>query len=280
MKVFISWSKPLSKKVAESLSDWLQSFPLVIEPWVSGPDIDPGTRWNNELSEALEDTNFGIICITKDNQKAPWICFEAGALSKTIEKSRVVPYLIDIRPEQLEHPLKQFQAVEANKTGTLKLLMTLFKVAGNINLSETKIIRTFEKWWPDLEKEIETAKNEASEPNIPGKELSLQEIKSSLDLAIELLESLSTRSVIMAKLADVIYSKIIVVTKNKPGIIAKLTSVIQSLGANISRSTMKIKGRHYNVSISLQVIDNDHLNTVIEAVEKVEDVISVLIPVG
>jgi hypothetical protein len=66
MKVFISWSKPLSKKVAESLSDWLQLFPLIIEPWISGPDIDPGTRWNKELSEALEDTNFGIICITKE----------------------------------------------------------------------------------------------------------------------------------------------------------------------------------------------------------------------
>jgi predicted amino acid-binding ACT domain protein len=189
-----------------------------------------------------------------------------------------VPYLIDIRPEQLEHPLKQFQAIEANKIGTLKLLMTLFKLAGNINLSENKIIRAFEKWWPDLEKEIETAKKESSEPNIPEKEISLQEIKSSLDLAMELLESLSTRSVKWAIDPNLLYSDMIVVTRNKPGIITKITKVMQSLGVNITRSGMRIKGGQYNVSISLEVMDNDHLKKIIEAVKKLEDVISVHIP--
>jgi len=230
MKVFISWSKPLSKRIAESLSDWLKYFPLSIEPWVSGPDIDPGSRWNKELSEALQDTNLGILCITKNNQKSPWICFEAGALAKTIEKSHVIPYLVNITPGLLEHPLKQFQAIEANKIGTLNLLKILFKLTKNSNLSENNLIRAFEKWWPDLENDIEAAKNEVSEPNIIQKQLSLEDIKDTLDITVELLESLSSRATKWESLiGDRVKTKNIrIITKDRPGLLSDLTLVLIS----------------------------------------------------
>jgi hypothetical protein len=108
MKVFISCSGDRIRKLAEFLAGWLRKLPLTIEPWASEEASDPGTRWGKELVEALEGTSFGILCITNENQKEPWINCEAGALSKIIEKTYVVPYLIGITPLELEQPLKQF----------------------------------------------------------------------------------------------------------------------------------------------------------------------------
>lgn len=65
MKIFISWSGTASRRVAECLSQWLRMLPIAdLDTWVSGDDIEPGTRWHNELTEALEGTDFGILCLT------------------------------------------------------------------------------------------------------------------------------------------------------------------------------------------------------------------------
>ncbi len=194
MKIFISWSGPRSRKVAEYLSDWLRKLPLTVRPWVSKDAIDPGTRWQKELAEALEETRFGILCITPENKLEPWICFEAGALSKTVEKTHVIPYLIDMGPNDLEHPLKQFQAIEADKDGTFQLIKTIYKASGDDAHSIEDIKETFEALWPKLEGHIETAKKEVSEP--PAlKEPGLPEIKVQLDKIVVLLESLSSRMI-------------------------------------------------------------------------------------
>jgi hypothetical protein len=52
---------------------------------------------------------------------SPWILFEAGALSKSLVNGRVVPFLIDIQPEEMNGPLSQFQAVSMTKDGVRDL---------------------------------------------------------------------------------------------------------------------------------------------------------------
>lgn len=79
MKVFISWSGKVSQDVALILKDWLPSVIQRVNPYVSSEDIQKGTNWNRDISKELESTDFGIICLTKGNAKAPWINFEAGA---------------------------------------------------------------------------------------------------------------------------------------------------------------------------------------------------------
>lgn len=78
MKVFLSWSGERSQALAQALRDWL---PLVLhfaEPWLSHSDIEPGERCASEVSKELEASNFGIMCVTKENTASPWILFEAG----------------------------------------------------------------------------------------------------------------------------------------------------------------------------------------------------------
>src|ERR1043165_1194771 len=150
MKVFLSWSGEQSKAVAEALHDWLPNVLQSIEPWMSGSDIDAGARWSAEVTEKLSEVKFGIICLTEENLNRPWILFEAGALSKTIEKTYVCPYLYGIESSTVQWPLAQFQSKKSNKSETKELLQTMNLALGDPPLDKERFDRSFEKWWPDL----------------------------------------------------------------------------------------------------------------------------------
>src|SRR5579859_5009320 len=96
MKIFISWSGESSRKIAIALKEWLPDVFVLLDTatWMSEHDIDAGARWAHRLSQVLEEAKFGIICLTRENQKSPWVLFEAGALAKSVQESRVIPYLI------------------------------------------------------------------------------------------------------------------------------------------------------------------------------------------
>jgi hypothetical protein len=74
------------------MREWLPSVVQDVEVWVSSQDIGKGEKWSASLWESLSEIEFGILMVTPENARAPWIMFEAGALSKTV-KSRVIPIL-------------------------------------------------------------------------------------------------------------------------------------------------------------------------------------------
>jgi hypothetical protein len=129
MKIFISWSGERSQKVAEALREWL---PLVLhyaQPWLSKSDIEAGERWGIEVAKELQESNFGIICVTKDNLSSPWILFESGALAKSMDDGRVIPLLLDLDFKEISGPLAQFQAKKADQNGIRELVMSLNRAA-------------------------------------------------------------------------------------------------------------------------------------------------------
>src|SRR5947208_7189195 len=73
----------------------------------------PGERWSGEVAQQLEAADVGIVCVTRDNQSAPWLNFEAGALAKKLESSRVIPLPINLKPSEVQQPLGQCQAIES-----------------------------------------------------------------------------------------------------------------------------------------------------------------------
>ena len=85
---------------------------------MSAEDLSKGTRWGLDLATQLEDTDFGLLCVTRENTDTPWLLFEAGALSKK-EQARVIPILLDIEPIQLKGPIRQFNAATAYGRGSL-----------------------------------------------------------------------------------------------------------------------------------------------------------------
>lgn len=154
MKVFLSWSGERSHKVALVLRDWLPSVLQSIKPYVSSEDIDKGARWSTDIAKELEDSTFGILCVTKENLNAPWLTFEAGALSKTMDKSYVTPFLVDIKRSEVSGPILQFQSTIFEKNDLEKLVKDLNKACAGEMLEEARVIRAFDIWYPELEKSL------------------------------------------------------------------------------------------------------------------------------
>ena len=154
MKVFLSWSGDLSHKVALTLRDWLPSVIQSIEPYVSSEDIDKGARWSTDIASELADSSYGILCVTKENLHAPWLTFEAGALSKTMDKSYVSPFLFDIKRSEVNGPILQFQSTVFEKDDVKKLLLSLNKADSDEQLTVERLEKALDVWYPDLEKQL------------------------------------------------------------------------------------------------------------------------------
>ena len=170
MKVFISWSGRRSRKLAEVLHDWLPDIMNALTPWVSSEDIKPGSRWNAEVTEALDVTSVGILCLTPENLTAPWILFEAGALAKAVQdqKGCVVPFLLPgVAISDLPSPFGQFQAVSSSKRDAVLRMVQHFndRLAANheVPLEPRRLDRVFSRYWPDLQKALDQIAAEPSE---------------------------------------------------------------------------------------------------------------------
>jgi len=158
VQVFISWSGPTSRAVAEALRDWLPNVIQNLQPFMSSDDIAAGNRWQAEIANRLQSSIFGLVCVTKDNQHSAWLNFEAGAIAKSIDVSRVVPLAIDLTESEIEQPLAQFQAQPLSETGIRKTVRSINSYSTE-PLSEESLNRAFVKWWPELDGKLSEARS-------------------------------------------------------------------------------------------------------------------------
>ena len=163
MHVFISWSGDTSRQIAVAIQEWLPAVLQAVKPFVSDRDIHSGTRWQSEVVDKLDSSQFGIVCVTAENQNQPWLQFEAGALSKSIEDSRVVPILFDMSKSDLLLPLNMFQAETLDANGIGRLLTSLN--ASLVEPLEASTLKSLaEMWWPKLEEKIIKIRDAVSKP--------------------------------------------------------------------------------------------------------------------
>ncbi|MFI7462808.1 hypothetical protein [Nonomuraea sp. NPDC049646] len=179
MKVFISWSGDLSKLVAEALREWLPAVIQAVVPYVSSEDIDKGARWSADISKELSESNYGILCVTRENLLAPWLNFEAGALSKSFDKSNVSPFLFRIDRGDVTGPLLQFQSTIYERSDVLKLVKSINGEC-EAGLDPALLEQVFDVWWPKLKESLDGLREL---PDVSG------DLKrSSEDMLLEVLE--------------------------------------------------------------------------------------------
>ncbi|MFJ2005836.1 toll/interleukin-1 receptor domain-containing protein [Streptomyces chartreusis] len=155
MKVFLSWSGERAKAMAEFLQNWLPDVIQVIDPWVSSQSITQGSRPLTSIADELSGCNFGIVCVTPESKGSEWVLFEAGALSKVLEESMVVPLLLDIEKAQVTGPLSQFQmTLSTDRDEVFKLVSDINKRLGDSALAPDRLVRSFEQNWPSLQEEL------------------------------------------------------------------------------------------------------------------------------
>jgi hypothetical protein len=180
MKVFISWSGVLSKELGEALRDWIPVVLQAVNPYFTPSDVEKGTRWSTDIARELEGSSIGILCITRENINSPWMLFEAGALSKSLEKSHVCPMLFGITNTDLAGPLKQFQTTAFEKSEVKQLLTVINNRIPEGKLTAKTLETVFEKWWPDLDEKVNSILSKVDAPTEP--------IRSERDLLEEILQ--------------------------------------------------------------------------------------------
>jgi hypothetical protein len=124
---------------------------------MSEHDIRAGAVWEDELVDNLDATDCGVLALTRENQTAPWLLFEAGVLSKSANRKRVIPYRVDLVLGEVAAPLTRFQGVDADLVGTKKLVLSL-NTASAHPMPDKHVDVLFDALWPQLESELSIAR--------------------------------------------------------------------------------------------------------------------------
>jgi TIR domain len=124
-----------------------------VEPWLSQADIEAGQRWADQVAKELEACNFGILCVTHENAGSPWVLFEAGALAKSMEGSRVIPLLLGLEFRDITGPLAQFQAKKVERVGLFEVIQSLNQSSQH-PVPAPRVAQLFDALWPELEKKV------------------------------------------------------------------------------------------------------------------------------
>jgi hypothetical protein len=157
VKIFISWSGEPSRMIAKSFSKWLKMVVQQVDPWMSDDHIQSGARWNEALARVLRDTDYGILCVTRQNQAAPWLLFEAGALAKGLDGAHVVPMCIDMPPSELDPgPLTSFQGRRFVDDDVRRLVHDINALVES-PLPPEQLDELFDALWQRLKDDIDAA---------------------------------------------------------------------------------------------------------------------------
>ena len=150
--VFLSFSGDRSREVALFLREWIPDILQAVDPWTSAKDIETGARWGAEIGAQLGERHIGIICVTPENvapEVKPWLAFEAGALSKAVDVSRVTCLCcFGVGFASVPDPLRGFQNTAASdKTSVYRLLEMVNERLGEMSLEPDRLRRTFDDQW-------------------------------------------------------------------------------------------------------------------------------------
>lgn len=237
MRVFISWSGDVSHQAAKALHEWLPMVLNNVEPFVSSEDISKGARGLSSIASELSTARYGIICLTKQNISAPWVNFEAGALSNKFDAAKVSPILINLQRHEIPagSPLLQFQNTQSEYDDMHKLLTSLNTelTTDDRGLTEVQLTKAFGKWWPELESRLKKARDSE---------------RDSTDSPLS--GSPDHQMAMIAELLDLARSTYKLIERNDP---SGPLNLLMDLFARESLTT--VHRLHANLNITLSILD-------------------------
>jgi hypothetical protein len=189
MKVFLSWSGMRSHQIATFLQGILKQVFEGVDFYLSS-DMERGTRWSQEIFDAMDQCSVSIIVFTPENKFESWVMFEAGRLSRAVD-SLVIPVYVDCE-FHAGGPFREFQSVRLetqqkvsadadlhqNKVGLTRIIETL---AGRspVNAGTRYSLRlrhlTDSVWWTSFDSRLREAARIVVQPARPLDSLSASE---------------------------------------------------------------------------------------------------------
>ena len=189
MKVFVSWSGELSKKIAEELKKWIPCIIQSATVFYSSEDIEKGERWNTKVLSELEETNYGIVCLTQENINAPWINFEAGALAKNITQSKVLTLLINLQPSEVNGPLSTFQATTISSKEDFWKLIKGINNSSEVSVDEKILETSYNALWETINNDINKIISEYRPADIKKEKNSVGQSSQVIEELVQLVRS-------------------------------------------------------------------------------------------
>lgn len=157
MKVFISWSGEVSKRLGALVGEWLECTLLNIEAIYTPKYLRAGTQGTAHLYRLLEEVHTGILIYTPESINSQWMIFEAGALFKSAEQSIIIPLLFHLEYEHLPGPIQTYQWKVFGKEQLFQVLQAVNQQLGQQQIKEEKLRYVFEREWPEFYKEVQQA---------------------------------------------------------------------------------------------------------------------------
>ncbi|WP_084150719.1 TIR domain-containing protein [Azohydromonas australica] len=148
MKVFVSWSGEAGHALGYRINEWLPSIVPDAKPFFSA-EVPGGYKWFEFLVAAITDARFGIICLTPESQRSPWLFFEAGALWQ--QGSQIIPVTVGLETSNIAGPFAQVQAKRFERRDIRSVFQ---QIATATHLDQKRFQLNFEGIWPNIERDV------------------------------------------------------------------------------------------------------------------------------
>ena len=140
-----------------------------------------------EIERELQESRFGLVCVNPLNMERPWLVFEAGALSNSLGRGRVCPFLLGMQRADLGGPLAQFQNTVFDREDCWKLIGSLNECCDDAALDKARLQEAFDMWWPRLEEELGQLKEgTVNKAQAEGREIAERTKREVLEELLEL----------------------------------------------------------------------------------------------
>jgi hypothetical protein len=188
LRVFISWAGKQAEKIGQGFHDFLPDVVNATQPFMSGSDIDKGSRWNDVLTGSIQESSCAIVCLTPRSLESIWVAFEAGAVSRAAggpegAKSRIWTYLLGLQHKDLLlTPFAAYQATNPTEEETFDLIASINQLSPDLVPAES-LRRKFNRvFWPSFAKVLEEARTPPVDgtAQTPGEAELLSEILSTV----------------------------------------------------------------------------------------------------
>jgi len=171
LKVFISWAGDRANAIGSGFHEFLPDVVNAIQPFMSGTNIDKGTRWGEVLNGSLQESSCAIVCLTRESMNSVWVAFEAGAISRAAggtdgARSRIWTYLSGLEAKDLHlTPFAEYQATSATQEETFRLVRSINQLSPDPVSAESLKRRFDAVFWPNFSKELDRVRDM---PDTPG----------------------------------------------------------------------------------------------------------------
>jgi hypothetical protein len=146
MNIFISQSLDRSRDLALHLEPFLKMVLNGVDPWVSTTGAERGTRWLEAVNNSLEAANGGIVCLTPENLREPWIHFESGAIAVN-PRNRLYTLLLGLKKGEVPPPLDQFTQTTVAKDDFFIMIEAMNWLTAKPR-KESELREAFDAHWP------------------------------------------------------------------------------------------------------------------------------------